>query len=106
MSLESAFNFIISVQGHECSINKSDGSLSVSLKMCKTNRFRQMNFIEDSVHDGNEMLVSERDLSNLSFGVPKRGDYISSTLLGEMSISAVEEQIVMGKVIGYRLRCD
>jgi len=106
MSLKNAFNFIILNQGHDCTLEKYDASLSITIKMAKSNRYRKLNFLDDTTHQGNEFVVSKDELDKLGFGEPIRGDRIGSPLIGQQSVTAVEPQIVFGSTIGYRLRCD
>lgn len=106
MSLENAFNLVISMQGHECTITNVDKSSTATIKMAKSNMDRKLEFLEDSDYKGHEFVVAKKDLDAALYPTPKRGDKIVSTIIGTQYVSLVLEQIVMGVVIGYRLRCS
>jgi len=106
MLLENGFNFIIRMQGHECTISNVEKTSTATVKMAKANRDRKLEFIEDSSYDGHELVVSKKDLDKATYPAPKVGDKIVSTILGTNFVTEIVEQITMGRIIGYRLRCS
>ena len=102
VNLVSAFEYIISLQGREKTLERLP--TTVQVKMANSNYFRNLAGLEETVVTGQEFIVSKRALDAVSFPTPKRGDVIFDVDLGEDTISEVKPLIIMGEIAGYRLR--
>ncbi len=104
MFLENGFNLIIKMQGVAVTISNVAKTSTADVKMAKSNASRKLEFIDDTTYDGNELVVSKKDLDGQLYPKPEVGDLITSTILGTNYVTNVVEQIAMGNVIGYRLK--
>lgn len=103
MSLNTAFDYIISLQGRVVQLERYPAP-PISLTMAPSNYFRNLSALEETVIEGKEFVVSKREIEDKSASTPKRGDVIIDGELGESTISEVREMVLMGNVVGYRLR--
>lgn len=106
MFLKNAFKFIIEQQGRVVTISRKGTTASV--KMAASNYFRNFSAPEEMAIEGKEFVVYYDDLVAESFPLPlRRGDIIKDPgVWGNNTISEVREMIILGKLIGYRLRTE
>ena len=100
--MQSAFEFILTLQGREVTLERLPTTATV--KMASSNYFRNLAGLEETVVEGREYVVSKRELDSQSFPTPRRGDVIVDTIMGDNSIDEVREMIILGKLVGYRIR--
>jgi len=103
MSLDNAFNYIISLQGRVVQLERYPDA-PISLTMAPSNYFRNFASLEETVIEGREFVVSKKELESKSAEIPKRGDVIIDPELGDSTISEVREMVILGSVAGYRIR--
>lgn len=103
MSLADGFNMILSLAKIDAQLINRAGT-AVSLSVAKSNVDAKRIGIEENTFEGKEFIVSIRELERVAFGIPKRGDRIITTEFGSDSIDRVIPQIVLGAIVGYRLR--
>ena len=97
-----AFNYIISLQGREVTLERLP--TSVQVLMANSNYFRNLAGPEETVIEGKEFVVSKQALDEVSYPTPKRGDTIFDIDLGEEIVSEVKPLIILGELAGYRIR--
>ena len=104
-NLKNAFQTIINLQGRDMTFLRKGGT-SVTIKAASSNYFRNFAAPEEMVIEGKEFVVSLADLEKQLFPIPvRRGDQIRDPgVFGSNTISEVKEMVVMGELIGYRLR--
>lgn len=100
--MNAAFNFILTLQGRDVTLER--GATSVTVKMAPSNYFRNLSGPEEVVIGGREFVVSKEALDGQSYGTPRRGDLIIDSDMGPNAIVEVREMIVLGKLVGYRMR--
>lgn len=98
----SGFEFILSLQGREVTIERLPTTATVN--MASSNYFRNLAGLEETAIEGREYVVSKRELDDNSFPTPRRGDLIVDPVMGENSVDEVREMIILGNLVGYRLR--
>ena len=101
-SLISAFEFVLTLQGRDMTFER--GATTATVKAAPSNYFRNLAGIEEAIIEGKEFVVSKKELDAQSFPTPRRGDVIVDTILGTNSVVEVREMVVMGQLVGYRLR--
>jgi len=106
-NLEGAFNQAVALQSKEMTFYQVSTDAEVTMEMAPGNYFRNQTILEESVSKGREFVISKKvfDATTLT-GAPERGDRVISSDLGNFSIKEVREMVVMGTIVGYRVRGD
>lgn len=106
MSLEPAFNLMLSLQGRMMTITRpGETPITGDVKMSPSNYSRNLEGPSETVIPGKEFVVSKSALDLIEFPRPKRGDRILDADMGTLTISEVREMFDLGgKLMGYRLR--
>lgn len=103
---EAAFNKILSLQARTVTLDDLETNTQISISAAPSNYFRHMAGPEETFAIGREFVVSKKNLSGTSLPLPKRGMRIIDSELGNNTIIEVREMIILGTVVGYRLRTD
>ena len=103
-NLGDAFNMVIAMQGRDVVVEDLDLATSATVRAATSNYFRNMSGIEESVIEGKEFVFSVKDLTAASAPTLKRGVRIVDAERGEETITYVKPLIVMGSLVGYRVR--
>jgi len=103
---ESAFNKVLALQAREISIHDMELPLKVTIKAAPSNYFRNLSGPEETVMTGREFVISKKDLDAVSFPTPKRGHKIIDGDFGVSTIISVKEMVILGNIVGYRVRAD
>jgi len=104
MSLEDAFNSVWNLQARPVTLLNIDTNTSYSVKAASSNYFRNMAGPEEMVYEGKEFVLSKRNLDLNSAPVPFRNMRLTDATFGTENITEVREMILLGAVIGYRVR--
>ena len=104
MNLKNAYNYIISLSGRSMTLYNKDESKNISLKVARSNYFRNFQGFEETVYEGYEYVISIDSLSE--FGTPERGDYFVDEALGNLTIDTIKPDIILGEIVGYRIRTN
>ena len=106
LNLEAAFNTMIQFAsgGVKATLKDLDSSTTAEVMVAKSNYFRNFSGPEEITFKGREYVVSKKMLDAAGFPIPKRGHKISHPDLGNGTISESDPMIVMGQVLGYRIR--
>jgi hypothetical protein len=103
MSIKQAFNFLVNKQSRKMLLEKADFSESIEIPVSPSNYFRNFSGPEEVVIEGQEFVFTKDSIED--FGVPKRGDRLVDSDLGENTISFIKPMYdVGGEIIGYRVR--
>lgn len=105
-NLEGIFNMALDIQAKEITYHQISSDTSVTMKASTSNYYRNLQMLEEMVSKGREFIISKKIFEANFTGIPVRGDRIISSDIGNMSIIEVREMIVLGAVVGYRVRCD
>jgi len=103
-SFTAAFHTIIALQGRDTLIERDAGATTATIKVANSSYFRNFGGIEETTIEGKEFVVSQRELTDKGFPKPQRGDLLVDTIMGNNSITEVVELIILGRLVGYRLR--
>jgi hypothetical protein len=104
MSLNTAFQTILSIQSRAITISRPGTALTLAIKAAPSNYFRNLEGPSDMVVEGREFVVAKNQF-NSTYPAPKRGDRLVDGDLGNMSITEVREMFDLGGgIIGYRMR--
>ena len=104
MSLSDAFNFVIAFQYRDMQIHDLDIDVIEPLKVAPSNYYRNLSGVAEMQIEGQEFVISVKQINELSFEAPKRGQVLLDPILGDNTISEVRPMMVMGNLIGYRVR--
>lgn len=99
MNLQNVLNTIIGLQGIDVTIKELATGTDYTVKAAISNYFRTPAFEEEIESTGRSYVISSKDLPFL----PKRGDRFTISSSQYFSISDVQEMVVFGNIIGYRL---
>lgn len=104
MSLADAFSLIINLQSEVCQVRDYDGTVYADVKIAKANLDRKLQGIEDSTFDGYEFVVTKKEADRVGWTDLRLGARITTPTMGTNSITKITPQIVLGTLVGYRLR--
>jgi hypothetical protein len=83
------------------------GSIAAQdIKAAPSNYYRNQQAPEDMRTQGREYIIRKSELDKTAFTSLRRGDALISTELGEKSIIEIREMIILGKIVGWRIRVD
>jgi len=106
-NLEGAFNQAVALQSKQMTYYQVSTENEVTIDIAPSNYFRNHAMLEEMVSEGREFVISKKvfDATTLT-GPPVRGDRIIHADIGNFTIKEVREMVVMGEIVGYRVRCD
>lgn len=104
MSLEAAFNQVLSLQSREVVYHDFDNDVKYDITLAPANYFRNLAGPEETVIEGREFVISKKILDSVNAPIPKRGFKIVDPDLGVNTITEVRDMIVLGKIFGFRVR--
>lgn len=105
--LKSAFNFILNLKSRTATITRPGVTpVTAAIKFAPSNYSRKLEGPSETSIKGREYVVSKDYLVGQGFPTPlKRGDRITDTELGNLTITEINEMYdIGGVVIGYRIR--
>ena len=82
------------------------GSAPQNIYVTKSNYSRKMELPEEISTKGREYIITLENLAKTSYSVPKKGYKLNDSVLGYATIIEVNEMIILGQVVGYRVRTD
>ncbi len=103
-NLEGAFNLIIATQGRTVDLEDMDTATTVEVTAAPANMFRNFSGTEEMVIEGREFILSKAQLDERSAPTLQRGVRINDPEFGSETITYVKEMVVLGKILGYRVR--
>ena len=108
MSILKAFNYILKLQSRPMTIhNLETDTQYTNVGMAMSNYFRNLRTIEEMTSEGREFVVSKSELDRAGITELKKGFKIIDNNFGVMTIKDVpKDLIILGKIVGYRIRTD
>lgn len=107
MSLKDAFNQLLGVHNRTVTFTRipsSGPNITGTLKVTPSNYFRNLEGPANVVIEGREFVISKDNLSISGVTNIRRGDRLSDSELGDMTIDIVREVFdVGGSIIGWRI---
>jgi hypothetical protein len=103
MNLKAAFIFGLSVNKRIGQYQRDEAD-PISFTYAISNYSRNLSVTEDMVADGREFVFSKEEFNKLSLTYPKRGDVIIDPDMGALTISEIIEMVIMGELVGFRVR--
>lgn len=106
-NLSNAFRLILSMQSESATLTRRGEIAAVTIRISPSNYFRNLIAVEEIASIGNEFVIDISFLIGNDFedGL-RRGDIINSSKYGSMAIEEVRPMIVMGGLVGYRVRTN
>lgn len=101
---KSVFDKTLSIQSQTMKIHNLDTNVKHDIKVAPSNYARNLAGPEEIAIEGKEFVVSKTSLDAANYGTLKRGHKIIDSDLGINTISEIREMVIMGVVVGYRLR--
>lgn len=106
-NLEGAFNQAVKIQARDMTYYQVSSNTEITIPVAPSNYFRNHALLEETISEGREYVISKITFDSTAFtGQPVRGDRIISSDLGNFTIREVREMLVLGTIVGYRVRCD
>jgi hypothetical protein len=103
---EAAFNKVLALQARTVTLHDISAALQVTVKAAPSNYFRNLAGPEETTSTGREFVISKKALDEVSFPAPTRGVKLIDAEWGYCTITAVREMVILGKIVGYRVRAD
>lgn len=105
--LSAPFDYLLNLTGRDMQLERMGQHAAISVKAAMSNFFRNFQLPEEIVVDGRELVLSYTPLKGSDYDPPKRGDRLSDSYLGEMTIREVKELFgLKGEILGFRVRVD
>lgn len=101
-----AFNKILALQARPITLHDISTATQVNVKAAPANYFRNLAGPEETVAIGREFVISKKDLDEVSFPAPKRGVKLIDADFGYSTITDVREMVILGVIVGYRVRAE
>lgn len=105
-NLEGAFNQVITLQAKDMTYYQVSSDTEVTIPAAPSNYFRNHDMLEEMVSEGREFVVSKSHFDEVLTGAPVRGDRLIHTELGNFTVRENREMLILGNIVGYRIRCD
>lgn len=106
-NLEGAFNQAVAIQSKEMTYYQLSTNAEALIEIAPSNYYRNHALLEEMVSEGREFVISKMVFDATVFtGPPVRGDRIIHADMGNFTIKEVREMVVMGAIVGFRVRCD
>lgn len=104
--LTNAFNSLLNLNSRVMVLTRPGVAGTYSIKVSVSNYQRNVAAPEEMIVYGREFVISLQTLTESGWsGKVKRGDWITDTEFGKMSIVEVEEMVGLGGILmGYRVR--
>jgi hypothetical protein len=107
MSLKDAFNLALSIAPKRLVTLERPNVYSVQVYVSPGNYARKMMGVGDTVIDGREFVISKNALNEANAPVIKRGDRITDSEVGLLTIDDIREMHdLTGEIIAYRVRTN
>lgn len=104
-ALEDAFNFAASINKRQMQLTSIDGATD-TIFATPANYFRNLEFAGGVVSEGHEFVVTKKELAKTTYTELKRGHRLVDSDFGMMSITEIRPVVVLGDIIGWRVRTD
>jgi hypothetical protein len=105
-NIKSAFERVLLLQSRTVTYYRNSTDTEASLKVAPSNYFRNMDVI-DTVSEGREFVLAKQAFEDAGFtGEPERGDRIIDSVMGNFSIQESRHMVILGEIVGYRIRAD
>lgn len=105
-NLEGAFNLLVATQSRDMVYHQISTDTEITIKAAISNYFRNFDIVEETVSSGREYVISKQTFDDNFTGAPVRGDRLIAADTGNFTVREVREMIVLGNIVGYRVRCD
>jgi hypothetical protein len=98
-----AFNNMLNINARTMKIFRVGGT-EQTLRVCTSNYQRNQAVVQGIVSNEREFVISQKEIDKTTLVVPKRGDKIIDSSFGVSTITAITEMIILGQIVGYRIR--
>lgn len=104
-NLVSAYIMTLKQQSRPMTIERFQEDIpAINIEATISSYKRNLATIEEMTITGYEFVIYASQLNGTSYDPPKKGDILSDPKFGELSISEVEPQVILGEIAGYRVR--
>lgn len=101
-----AFSSILSLTKKEMTLERKNVHAAITIFASPSNYTRNLANLEEMTTMGREFVIDKKDLTADYLPI-KRGDILTDSLFGRMSIVEVREMTgFKGELLGYRVRID
>lgn len=106
--LDNAFNILLNLHSKPVTISRrSSPPLTGSIRAAPSNYYRNLEGPSDIVVKGREFVISKLALDAVTYPEPKRGDQLTFSDIGTLTITEVREMYNLGgNIMGYRVRTN
>ena len=104
--LKFAFNSMLGIHYRTMTLKRlGSPGYSITVKATPSNYFRNLETAGDVTAEGREFIISKSQIEGTAVDKIKKGDRLSDTELGEMTITEAREMFDLGgEIMGFRLR--
>lgn len=95
---------LLKAQGRTMSIERLNKFAPVDILVCPTSYSRDLASFSETTISGKEFIISKFSIQDTDYLPLKKGDRVTDSEMGTFILSRVTEMIVMGAVVGYRVR--
>jgi hypothetical protein len=99
------FNFILNLNARPMKMYRAGGT-EQSLRVATSNYQRNQALAQDLVSNDREYVISKKEIDKTTYVRPKRGDKLIDVDFGTVSITQIVEMVIMGELVGYRIRAN
>lgn len=104
MSLSAIFTQTLNLQSRDVVLHDMENDIEYNVKLANSNYFRNLAGPEETVIEGREFVISKDILDQVSAPIPKRGFKIVDPDFGASTITEIRDMIILGKLVGFRVR--
>jgi hypothetical protein len=107
MSFVGAFDYILSMQKRTVTYTVVDTATNYTIEVSPANFSRNLNGPEEVTFPGREYVISKTNLVKAGYaGSPKKNHRIVDAEFGTRTIEEVKEMVLLGQLIGFRVRTN
>jgi len=106
LNLVDAFKAILKFKEVSATLERRGEIAAINLAIAPSNYFRDFSAIEEITTLGNEYVIDRDHIVGTAFETDGilRGDILTSTIYGTVTIDEVRPMVIMGSLVGYRVR--
>jgi len=99
------FNFILNINARTMNMFRAGGT-EQPLRVATSNYQRNQQLPQDLVSSDREFVISKKEIDKTTYIKPKRGDKLIDVAFGTVTITQIIEMVIMGELVGYRIRAN
>lgn len=100
-----SFNYAININARDMKIFRAGGT-EQDIRVSTSNYQRNNALPQELISNDREFVISKKEIDKTTYSKPKRGDKLIDIVFGTVTITSITEMIILGELVGYRIRAS